>query len=116
MSTVDLAETKKWIIHLLSGNGFGTDYSETEVESWASELHAMLDWRVLGGVIPGPIPVEWVEVGDTIQDHGVTGIITRAKRSGGIVHLSIDSGHVSFAKVAQQDFVHVLEAGGVRDE
>lgn len=68
------------------------------------------DWRVLGGVVPGPIPVEWVQAGDTIQDHGVTGTITRAVRTGGMVHLVIGSGHVSFAKVAQQDFVTVLSS------
>lgn len=66
------------------------------------------DWRVLGGVIPGPIPVEWVRVGDAIRDHGVTGTITRAVRSGGMVHLVIGSWHVSFAKVARQDFITVI--------
>ncbi len=74
-------------------------------------MSTAMDWRVLGGVIPGPIPVEWVRVGDTIQDHGVTGIITRATRSGRMVYLVIGSGHVSFAKVAQQDFINVLSAG-----
>lgn len=72
------------------------------------ELDAMLtvDWRVLGGVIPGPIPVEWVRVGDTIRDHGFEGAVTAVRAAGGLV--GIESGHVSLVKVAQQDFITVL--------
>jgi hypothetical protein len=73
-----------------------------------------VDWRVLGGVIPGPIPVEWARTGDTIRDNGVTGTITRIVNTGRMVHLYIDSGHVCFAKVTRQDWVHVISAGGAK--
>jgi len=69
------------------------------------------DWRVLGGVIPGAIPVEWARKGDTIRDNGVTGTVTRIVNTGRMVHLYIDSGHVCFAKVTRQDWVHVISAG-----
>lgn len=71
-----------------------------------------LDWRVLGGVIPGPIPAEWARTGDTIRDNGVTGTITRIVNTGRMVHLYIDSGHVCFAKRTRQDWVHITSAGG----
>ncbi|WP_153001341.1 hypothetical protein [Microbacterium testaceum] len=64
------------------------------------------DWRVLGGVIPGPIPVEWVRVGDTIQDHGYEGEVTGVRDSAPGVRV-VECGHVSFAKVKRQDFVYV---------
>ncbi|MEW1705979.1 hypothetical protein AB0230_01950 [Microbacterium sp. NPDC089190] len=70
-----------------------------------------LDWRVLGGVIPGPIPAEWARQGDTIRDNGVTGTITRIVNTGRMVHLYINSGHVCFAKVTRHDWVRVISAG-----
>nr|WP_278101134.1 hypothetical protein [Microbacterium proteolyticum] len=73
-----------------------------------------IDWRVLGGLVPGFIPVEWVRVGDRIIDHGVEGVVSHIKPQHAnlrdILHVFLDSGHVSFAKVTRQEWVHVIEA------
>lgn len=99
---------------LHDGGGFALrnshDIRET-LRGLYEETSGSADWRVLGGVIPGPIPAEWARQGDTIRDNGVTGTITRIVNTGRMVHLYIDSGHVCFAKVVRQDWVHVTAAG-----
>lgn len=115
MNATDLTRSVRYLEAMAASSrsisGESSEFAVAVDNVIKAAMSGRADWRVLGGVIPGPIPVEWVRVGDTIQDHGVTGTITRAVRSGGMVHLVIGSGHVSFAKVAQQDFITVLSAG-----
>lgn len=109
MNVQQTAHREAWICARCGG----TAYEHSRISSaciW-DPISTDLDWRVLGGVIPGPIPAEWAREGDTIRDNGVTGTITRIVNTGRMVHLYIDSGHVCFAKVVRQDWVHVVSAG-----
>lgn len=73
-----------------------------------------VDWRVLGGVIPGPIPVEWLQTGDQIHEDDIHTTITNITHNRESVHITTRTdkgGVISFHRWTRQDWIHVTAAG-----